>query len=110
MSSSALENGTGVCGAVTISIGARSEPNAFRATSADVVHGFLIEGTNINTMLVPGYISQLSARFTTTGEHLMPCQEFCGAGHQGMWAKVKVVDRATFMDMAAKARRLSCVE
>jgi cytochrome c oxidase subunit II len=82
----------------------------FRATSADVVHGFLIEGTNINTMLVPGYISQLSARFTTTGEHLMPCQEFCGAGHQGMWAKVKVVDRATFMDMAAKARRLSCVE
>ena len=29
----------------------------FRATSADVVHGFLIEGTNINTMLVPGYIS-----------------------------------------------------
>jgi cytochrome c oxidase subunit 2 len=40
----------------------------------------------------------------------MPCQEFCGAGHQGMWAKVKVVDRATFMDMAAKARRLSCVE
>ena len=82
----------------------------FRATSADVVHGFLIEGTNINTMLVPGYISQLSARFTMTGEHLMPCQEFCGAGHQGMWAKVKVVDRATFMDMAAKARRLSCVE
>src|ERR1700677_4997772 len=71
----------------------------FRATSADVVHGFLIEGTNINTMLLPGYISQLSARFTTTGEHLMPCQEFCGAGHQGMWAKVKVVDRATLTDM-----------
>ena len=82
----------------------------FRATSADVVHGFLIEGTNINTMLVPGYISQLSARFTTTGDHLMPCQEFCSMGHQGMWAKVKVVDRATFTDMAAKARRLSCVE
>ena len=82
----------------------------FRATSPDVLHGFLIERTNINTMLVPGYISQLSARFTTTGEHLMPCQEFCGAGHQGMWAKVKVVDRATFTDMAAKARRLSCVE
>ena len=40
----------------------------------------------------------------------MPCQEFCGMGHQGMWAKVKVVDRAAFMDMAAKARRLSCVE
>ena len=82
----------------------------FRATSADVVHGFLIEGTNINTMLVPGYISQLSARFTTTGDHLMPCQEFCSMGHQGMWAKVKVVDRAAFTGMAAQARRLSCVE
>ena len=37
----------------------------FRATSADVVHGFLIEGTNINTMLVPGYIS-LSRRDSTS--------------------------------------------
>jgi cytochrome c oxidase subunit 2 len=61
-------------------------------------------------MLVPGYISQLSARFTTTGDHLMPCQEFCSMGHQGMWAKVKVVDRAAFTGMAAQARRLSCVE
>ena len=34
-------------------------PITFRATSADVVHGFLIEGTNINTMLVPGYVSEL---------------------------------------------------
>ena len=33
-------------------------PITFRATSADVVHGFLIEGTNVNTMLVPGYVSE----------------------------------------------------
>ncbi len=32
-------------------------PVSFRATSADVVHGFLIDHTNINSMLVPGYIS-----------------------------------------------------
>ena len=32
----------------------------FRATSADVVHGILIQGTNVNTMLVPGYISDSS--------------------------------------------------
>src|SRR6476660_1769070 len=44
----------------------------FRATSADVIHGLLIEGTNINTMLVPGYISVQSARFHTPGEYLMP--------------------------------------
>ncbi len=29
-------------------------PVTLRATSADVVHGLLIEGTNINTMLMPG--------------------------------------------------------
>ena len=68
----------------------------FRATSADVVHGFLIEDTNVNSMLVPGYVSTIAARFDEPGEHLMPCQEFCGIGHQGMWAKVKVIDRASF--------------
>ena len=43
-------------------------PVTFRATSADVVHGFLIEGTNINLMLVPGYVSSLRARFEDAGE------------------------------------------
>ena len=38
-------------------------PIKLRATSADVVHGLLIEGTNINTMLVPGYVSDLPIRF-----------------------------------------------
>ena len=85
-------------------------PINFRATSADVVHGLLIEGTNINTMLVPGYVSDLPARFDTPGEHPMPCQEFCGIGHEGMWARVKVIDKASFFKMAADQRRLTCVE
>ena len=85
-------------------------PVTFRATSADVVHGFLIQGTNVNTMLVPGYVSVQSARFETPGEHLMPCQEFCSVGHEGMWARVKVVDRAEFLEKASAQRRLSCVE
>ncbi len=58
-----------------------------RATSADVVHGLLVEGTNVNTMLVPGYISVIQMRFDKPGEHAMPCQEFCGIGHQGMWGQ-----------------------
>jgi cytochrome c oxidase subunit 2 len=81
-----------------------------RATSADVVHGFLITGTNINLMLVPGYVSSLNARFDTLGERLMPCHEFCGVGHEGMWGRVKVVDKAAFERLAAQRRRLSCVE
>jgi cytochrome c oxidase subunit II len=82
----------------------------FRATSADVVHGFLIDGTTINLMLVPGYISNLRARFETLGERLMPCHEFCGVGHEGMWGRIEVVDKAVFAQMAASAKRVSCVK
>jgi cytochrome c oxidase subunit 2 len=85
-------------------------PLVFRATSADAIHGFLIEGSNINSMLIPGYISSLPARFDQPGEHLMPCQEFCGVGHQAMWAIVQVIDKAEFVKMSANKRRLSCVD
>ena len=85
-------------------------PVTFRATSADVVHGFLIDGTNINLMLVPGYVSSLRARFETQGERLMPCHEFCSVGHEGMWGRVKIIDKAAFARLAADRRRLSCVE
>jgi cytochrome c oxidase subunit II len=84
-------------------------PITIRATSADVIHGILIEGTNINTMLVPGYISVITARFQTPGERLMPCQEFCSIGHEGMWGKVKVIDKAAFKQLADKIKRVSCV-
>ena len=30
------------------------------------------------------------------GDHLMPCHEYCSVGHEGMWARVKVVDRHEF--------------
>jgi cytochrome c oxidase subunit 2 len=85
-------------------------PITFRATSPDVVHGFIIVGTNINTMLVPGYVSNVRARFSTPGERLMPCQEFCGVGHEGMWARVKVIDKAEFAKLSAGKRRTSCAE
>jgi cytochrome c oxidase subunit II len=85
-------------------------PITFRATSADVVHGFLITGTNVNLMLVPGYVSSLKARFETPGERMMPCHEFCSVGHEGMWGRIKVVDKVAFARLAAQRRRPSCVE
>ena len=84
-------------------------PINLRTTSADVVHGLLIEGTNINTMLVPGYVSEQSMRFEEPGDHLMPCQEFCSFGHEGMWGKVRVIDKAEFAAKAKNGGRLSCV-
>ena len=84
-------------------------PITMRATSADVVHGILVQGTNVNTMLVPGYVSEQFMRFEKTGDYLMPCQEFCSFGHEGMWGKVKVIDKAEFASRAKSGGRLSCV-
>jgi cytochrome c oxidase subunit II len=84
-------------------------PIMLRATSADVVHGILVQGTNVNTMLVPGYVSEQLMRFEKPGDHLMPCQEFCSFGHEGMWGRVKVIDKAEFAAKAKSGGRLSCV-
>ncbi len=84
-------------------------PVTIRGTSADVLHGFMIERTNVNAMLVPGYISTVNTRFTTPAEHAVPCHEFCGIGHEGMWGRLIVISREKFLKMAADRRRLTCV-
>jgi cytochrome c oxidase subunit 2 len=87
-------------------------PVTFRATSADVIHGLLVTGTNINSMVEPGYISTFKTVFSKPADHLMPCHEYCGTGHQSMWAHVQVIDRSLFLRMASRSgsRRLSCVK
>ena len=85
-------------------------PVTFRATSSDVVHGLLIEGTNVNAMLVPGYVSEFKTSFKAPGDHVVPCQEFCGIGHQGMWGRIKVIDKAAFLNLKSGRGRLTCVD
>jgi cytochrome c oxidase subunit 2 len=69
------------------------KPVTFRLTSVDVVHGFEIVGTNGNTMVVPGYVSQFTTTFATPGEYLIVCNEYCGTGHHTMSAKLIVEPR-----------------
>jgi cytochrome c oxidase subunit 2 len=71
-------------------------PVKFRLTSPDVMHGFLLPGTNVNTMIVPGFVSEVRTRFARTGEYEMPCHEYCGLGHHAMWAQVTVVPKDSF--------------
>lgn len=66
-------------------------PVTLRLASPDVIHGILVTGTNVNTMVVPGYVSQVHTVFTRTGDLLMPCHEYCGLGHSEMSATVRVV-------------------
>src|SRR4029450_11804169 len=35
-----------------------------RFASPDVIHGLLVTGTNVNTMVVPGYVAQVHTEFT----------------------------------------------
>jgi cytochrome c oxidase subunit 2 len=62
----------------------------FVITSRDVLHGFKINGTPINVMVIPGQISRVSATFDRPGEYLIVCHEYCGAGHHVMSGKVIV--------------------
>jgi cytochrome c oxidase subunit 2 len=80
----------------------------FRATSPDVVHGFIVAGTNVNTMVVPGFVAEVRTRFDKPGEQVMPCHEYCSVGHEGMWARVRVVDRGEFERTYGGQRRASC--
>ncbi len=56
----------------------------FIATSADVIHGFELDGTRVNMMLIPGQVSELTYHFDEAGEHLLICHEYCGLGHHTM--------------------------
>lgn len=71
-------------------------PVTLRFAAPDVLHGLLITGTNVNTMVVPGYVAQVHTEFTRTGDLLMPCHEYCGFGHSEMWATVQVLPENQF--------------
>ena len=67
-----------------------------RFAAPDVVHGVLITGTNVNTMVVPGFVAQVYTEFAQSGDLLMPCHEYCGLGHSDMWGNVQVVPESEF--------------
>jgi cytochrome c oxidase subunit 2 len=84
-------------------------PVKFRITSTDVIHGFLLPSTNVNTMVMPGFIAEVRTTFSRAGVYNMPCHEFCGDGHHGMLARVNVVPREQFPQLAA-LERTSCAK
>jgi cytochrome c oxidase subunit II len=84
-------------------------PVKLRLTSPDVIHGFLLPATNVNTMIIPGYVAEVRTTFARPGVYEMPCHEFCGYGHQGMWARVEVVPKEQFPRLAAD-ERTSCAK
>lgn len=82
-------------------------PIRFRVTSADVVHrlGFPDSGQELE--VVPGHVSEEKVQFTSAGEHVIPCNEFCGAGHWDMRSRVMAVPGDQFSKLQPQ-ERLTC--
>ena len=62
----------------------------FYATSPDVVHGFFVAGTDVNMLVVPGWVSSASHKFRKPGTYLLLCNEYCGSGHHFMYGTIVV--------------------
>ena len=82
-------------------------PLRFRLTSVDVVHGFFVGETNTNAMVVPGFVTEVNAKFRQPHEYKMPCDEYCGYGHHAMAARVLVVPKGDFQNVSPE-ERMSC--
>src|SRR6185437_11225535 len=85
-----------------------NRPVTLRFASPDVIHGLLITGTNVNTMVVPGFVAQVHTEFTRGEDLLMPCHEYCGLGHSEMWATVQVMPDDQFKP--GPDGRVSCAQ
>jgi len=68
----------------------------FYVASADVTHGFNLAGTNVNVMVVPGQVSEMTARFDETGTYGIICHEYCGGGHHDMAGTLEVVPQSQY--------------
>lgn len=65
-------------------------------SAADVTHGLIIPGTNINLMAVPGVVNYARVKFDKPRAYQVLCHEFCGTGHDQMASNLSVVDTTTF--------------
>lgn len=66
------------------------QPVTIHVTSADVVHGYFVTGTNINAEILPGHVASFTLTFRRPGEQHVICNEYCGLGHQSMINRVIV--------------------
>ncbi len=60
--------------------------------SIDVQHGFSLQPTNLNFMVIPGYDYVINLTPTQSGEFSIVCNEFCGIGHHLMVGKMVVTE------------------
>lgn len=74
--------------AVQIPLGAKVK---IIAASKDVIHDLSATGTNIDMMLVPGFVKEYITTFQKMGEYRLLCSSYCGSGHKLMISTIRVV-------------------
>jgi cytochrome c oxidase subunit 2 len=73
----------------------------FHVASRDVIHGFAVVGTNINSMAIPGQVARLTVEFDDPATYGVVCHEYCGAGHHSMAGQIQVVPPSEFNESNA---------
>jgi cytochrome c oxidase subunit 2 len=68
----------------------------FHVTTPDVTHGFEVVGTNVNTMVIPGQVTEFTVEFDEPAEYGIICNEYCGTGHHLMEGRLVVVPEDEF--------------
>jgi cytochrome c oxidase subunit 2 len=79
-------------------------PLIFRFATPDVIHGLHVPGTNVDTAVVPGFVSEVRTviNYDTVARNGTPdedgrvrvsmfCNEYCGVGHHYMYSGISVV-------------------
>jgi cytochrome c oxidase subunit 2 len=82
-------------------------PVRFRFATPDVLHGLHIPGTNVDTMVIPGYVSEVNTVINydavaavgvsdAAGGIRVPvyCNEYCGLGHHYMWTRMTITPQS----------------
>jgi cytochrome c oxidase subunit 2 len=79
-------------------------PLIFRFATPDVIHGLHVPGTNVDTAVIPGFVSEVRTvinydAVARTGQIdesgklkvSMFCNEYCGLGQNYMWSRIAVL-------------------
>jgi cytochrome c oxidase subunit 2 len=83
---------------IVLPVGAKTR---FYLTSADVLHGYLIEGTSVNIELIPGQLAYFNYTFAHPGTYHVVCDEYCGINHQNMIGTITVLPVAEYQKRQA---------
>jgi cytochrome c oxidase subunit 2 len=68
----------------------------FHMTSPDVMHGFEVPGSGLNSTVIPGQVATFTTRFPEAKSYGIICHQYCGSAHHNMQGEIKVVPPSEF--------------